>query len=83
MLYSNSDTISFEDVKSNLLSKEKFNHDIHTNFAEGLVVRGRTTEKRGNGGRRKNRSKSRNPHAGKTYNFPVVNWVLLLLTTEN
>ena len=32
MLYSNSDTISFENVKSNLLSKEKFNHDIHTNL---------------------------------------------------
>ena len=69
MLYSNADTISFEDVKSNLLSKQKFDHDIHTDSATGLVVRGRPTEKVGNGGRRKNRSKSRNPHAGKTCNF--------------
>jgi len=68
MLYSNSDTISFEDVKPNLLSKEKFDHDIHTDSAEGLVV-GRSTGKVGNGGRRKNRSKSRNPHTGKTCNF--------------
>ena len=68
MLYSNSDTISFEDVKSNLLSKEKFDHDVHANPAEGLVVRGRTTEKRGNGNK-KNRSKSRNPHSNKTCHY--------------
>ena len=69
ILYSNFDTISFEDVKSNLLSKEKFDHDIHTDSAERLVVRGRTTEKRGNDSRRKNHSKFRNPHVGNTYNF--------------
>ena len=68
MLYSNSNTISFEDVKSNLLSKEKFDLDIHADSAEGLVVRGKTTEK-GNGNRSKNRSKSRKPHAGKTCNY--------------
>ena len=43
MLYSNSNTISFEDVKSNLLSKEKFDLDIHADSAEGLVVRGKAT----------------------------------------
>ena len=68
MLYSNSNTISFEYVKSNLLSKEKFDLDIHADSAEGLVVRGKTTEKR-NGNRSKNRSKPRNPHAGKTCNY--------------
>jgi len=47
MLYCNSDTILFEDVKSNLLSKQKFNHDIRTDSATGLVVRGRPTEKGG------------------------------------
>jgi len=47
MLYRNSDTISFEDVKSNLLSKEKFDLDIHADSAEGLVIRGKTTEKGG------------------------------------
>jgi len=47
MLYTNSDSISFEDVKSNLLSKEKVDHDIHPDFVVGLVVRGRPTEKRG------------------------------------
>ena len=39
MLYSNSNTISFEDVKQNLLSKEKFDLNIHADSAEGLVVR--------------------------------------------
>ena len=68
MLYSNSNTISFEDVKSNLLSKEKFDLDIHADSAEGLVVRGKTTEK-GNGNKSKNRSKSKNPHASKTCNY--------------
>jgi len=49
------------------LSKEKFDHDMHADSTEGLVVRDRTAEK-GNGNRRKNRSKSRNPYAGKTCN---------------
>ena len=57
MLYSNSDTISFEDVKANLLSKEKFDHDIHADPGEGLAVTGRTTEKRGNGNKKNGRSK--------------------------
>ena len=34
-----------------------------------IVVRGRTTEKRGNGNKKKNRSKSRNPHSNKTYHY--------------
>ena len=68
MLYSNSDTISFGDVESNLLSKEKFDHDIHADPAEGLVVRSRTPEKKGNGNRKKNHSKYRNPHSNKTCN---------------
>ena len=48
-----------------MLSKEKFDLDIH---AEGLAVRGKTTEK-GNGNKSKNRSKSKNPHVGKTCNY--------------
>jgi len=45
MLYINSDIMSFEDVKSNLLSKEKFDLNIHADSTEGLEVRGKTTEK--------------------------------------
>jgi len=69
MLYSNYDIILFEDVKSNMLSKEKFGHDIYADLAEALVVRGRTTEQKGNGNKKKNRSKSKNPHSNKTYNY--------------
>jgi len=69
MLYNHSDTISFEDVKSNLLLKEKFDHDIHVDPAEGFVVRGRTTEKKENDNRNKNHSKSRNPRSNKTCNY--------------
>lgn len=68
MLYSNYDTISFEDVKSNLLSNEKFDLDIYADSAERLVVKGKTIEN-GNVNRSKNCSKSRNPHAGKTCNY--------------
>ena len=43
MLYGNNDTSSFEDVKSNLLSKEKFDLEVHSmDKGEGLSVRGRT-----------------------------------------
>lgn len=59
MLYDNNDTLSFEDVKSNLLSKEKFDLEVHTNDkAEGLNVRGRSQE-RGSTHKKKFRSKSR------------------------
>jgi len=68
MLYSNSNTISFDDVKSNLLSKEKSDLDIHADSTEGLVVRGKTTKKR-NDNRSKNHSKCKNSHAGKTCNY--------------
>ena len=38
MLYNNNDT-SFEDVKANLMSKEKFDLEAHTKKGEGLSVR--------------------------------------------
>ena len=54
-----------------MLSKEKFDHDIHTDYVVDLVIRG-PSEKGGNGGKRRNRSKSRksrNSYAGKTCNY--------------
>jgi len=68
MLYSNSDTISFENLKSNLLPKEKFNLNIHTDSADGLVVRDKTTEK-GSNKISKNRFNPRNPQIVKTCNY--------------
>ena len=47
LLYSNN-TLSFEDVKSNLLSKEKFDLEVCSDDkAKGLSVRGRSFEKEG------------------------------------
>lgn len=58
MLYGNSDTLSFDDVKSHLLSKEKFDLDSNSDDkAEGLTIRGRNSQ-RGSGDH-KSRSKSR------------------------
>ncbi|KAG6499814.1 hypothetical protein ZIOFF_039606 [Zingiber officinale] len=59
MLYGNRETISLEDVKSNLMSKEKFDADSSPGeTAEGLMVRGRNSE-RGSSNRPKFRSKSK------------------------
>jgi len=59
LLYSNNDTLSFEHVKASLLSKEKFDLDVHSNDrGEGLNVRGRSFEKEGSN-KRNTRSKSR------------------------
>ena len=69
MLYSNNDTLSFEDVKSNLLSKEKFDLDIHSeDKGEGLSVRGRTKEKWSTSNK-KSRSKSRGRKSNKTCRY--------------
>jgi len=46
MLYGNNNILYFEDVKSNLLSKEKFDLEVHfVDKGEGLSARGRTQEK--------------------------------------
>ncbi|PHT55765.1 hypothetical protein CQW23_04251 [Capsicum baccatum] len=57
MLYGNNVTLSFDDVKSNLLSKEKFDTQIHSESSgEGLVVKWRNHKVGASG---KNQSKSR------------------------
>jgi len=59
MLYGNYLTLSFHDVKTNLLAKEKFDTQIHSESSgEGLVVRRRNQEK-GRNNKYKSRSKSR------------------------
>ena len=64
-MYSNNDTLPFEDVESNLLSKEKFDLEVHSNDkAEGLFIRGRSSEKEGTNSRN-SRSKSKGHKFGK------------------
>ena len=41
-LYSNNDTLYFEDVKANLLSTEKFDLEVRGENFEGLFVRGKS-----------------------------------------
>lgn len=46
MLYDDNDTLSFEDVRSNLLSKKSFDLEVQSeDKGEGLNIRGRTQEK--------------------------------------
>jgi hypothetical protein len=59
MLYGNHTSLTFENVKSNLLSKEKFDVDSRSESnGEGFIVRGRT-QQAGNSNKPKLRSKSR------------------------
>jgi len=58
LLYSNNDTLSFKDVKSTLLSKEKFDPEVRSDDkAKGLFVRGRSFEKEGTNRRNPDRSR--------------------------
>jgi len=46
LLYNNNETLSFEDVKSNLLFKGKFDLEVHSDDkAMGLSMRGRSSKK--------------------------------------
>nr|GEX99708.1 retrotransposon protein, putative, Ty1-copia subclass [Tanacetum cinerariifolium] len=44
MLYGNRETLSFDDVKSALLSKQKYDDDVEPESGEGLVARGRSSD---------------------------------------
>jgi hypothetical protein len=59
MLYGNHTSLTFENVESNLLSKEKFDVDSRSESkGEGFIVRGRT-QQAGSSNKPKSRSKSR------------------------
>jgi len=63
MLYGNYLTLRFDDVKTNLLAKEKFDSKIHSLcYGDRLVVRGRNQEK-GRNNKYKSRSKSRDKNS--------------------
>ena len=71
MLYGNRGDLNLSEVKASLLSKEKLDTDGDDQGGDAMVVRGRNTERKGNGsrGRSKHRSKSRNPHKNKKCNY--------------
>nr|GEX07819.1 retrovirus-related Pol polyprotein from transposon TNT 1-94 [Tanacetum cinerariifolium] len=45
MLYGNRETLSFDDVKSALLSKQKYDDDVEPESGEGLVTRSRSSDR--------------------------------------
>nr|GEX42753.1 retrovirus-related Pol polyprotein from transposon TNT 1-94 [Tanacetum cinerariifolium] len=45
ILYGNRKTLSVDDVKSALLSKQKYNDDVEPESGEGLVARGRSSDR--------------------------------------
>ena len=48
MLYSNNEILFFDDVNTNMLSREKFDFEVRSvDKAKGLSVRERTSEKEG------------------------------------
>nr|GEU36957.1 retrovirus-related Pol polyprotein from transposon TNT 1-94 [Tanacetum cinerariifolium] len=46
MLYGNRKTLLFDDVKSALLSKQKYDDDVEPESGEGLVTRGRSSDRK-------------------------------------
>ena len=46
LLYSNNETLSFEDVKARLLSKENFHLEVRAEKGDGLLVRGESFGKK-------------------------------------
>nr|GEX74205.1 retrovirus-related Pol polyprotein from transposon TNT 1-94 [Tanacetum cinerariifolium] len=45
MLYGNRETLSFDDVKFDVLSKQKYDDDVEPESGEGLVARGRSSDR--------------------------------------
>nr|GEW53899.1 retrovirus-related Pol polyprotein from transposon TNT 1-94 [Tanacetum cinerariifolium] len=45
VLYGNHETLSFDDVKSALLSKQKYDDDVEPESGEGMVARGRSSSR--------------------------------------
>ena len=69
MLYSSSETLSYEDVKSNLLSKEKFDNEMPSEKkGDALTARGRS-QARQDSNKKPQRSKSRGKNTGKSCKY--------------
>nr|GEY91013.1 retrovirus-related Pol polyprotein from transposon TNT 1-94 [Tanacetum cinerariifolium] len=70
MLYGNRETLSFDDVKSALLSKQKYDDDVEPESGEGLVVRGRSSDRcESSNKNEKHRSQSRGKYSNKSCKY--------------
>nr|GFD31934.1 retrovirus-related Pol polyprotein from transposon TNT 1-94 [Tanacetum cinerariifolium] len=70
MLYGNRKTLSFDDVKSALLSKQKYDDDVDPESGEGLVARGRSSNRGESSNKnKKHRSQSREKYSNKSCKY--------------
>nr|GEY02727.1 retrotransposon protein, putative, Ty1-copia subclass [Tanacetum cinerariifolium] len=70
MLYGNHETLSFGDVKSALLSKQKYDDDVEPKSGEGLVARGRSSHQGESSNKnKKHRSQSRGKYSNKSCKY--------------
>ncbi|GJU96176.1 retrovirus-related pol polyprotein from transposon TNT 1-94 [Tanacetum coccineum] len=70
MLYGNRETLSFDDVKSALLSKQKYDDDVEPESGEGLVARGRSSDRGESSNKNKeHRSRSRGKYSNKSCKY--------------
>nr|GEW22460.1 retrovirus-related Pol polyprotein from transposon TNT 1-94 [Tanacetum cinerariifolium] len=70
MLYGNRETLSFDDVKFALLSKQKYDDDVEPESGEGLVARGRSSDRGESSNKnKKHRSQSRGKYSNKSCKY--------------
>nr|GFA25515.1 retrovirus-related Pol polyprotein from transposon TNT 1-94 [Tanacetum cinerariifolium] len=70
MLYGNRETLSFDDVKFALLSKQKYDDDVEPKSGEGMVARGRSSDRGETSNKnKKHRSQSRGKYSNKSCKY--------------
>ncbi|GJT45466.1 retrovirus-related pol polyprotein from transposon TNT 1-94 [Tanacetum coccineum] len=70
MLYGNRETLSFNDVKSALLSKQKYDDDVEPESGEGMVARGQSSDRCESSNKNKeHRSRSRGKYSNKSCKY--------------
>ncbi|GJS41666.1 retrovirus-related pol polyprotein from transposon TNT 1-94 [Tanacetum coccineum] len=70
VIMANRETLSFDDVKSALLSKQKYDDDVEPESGEGLVARGRSSDRGESSNKnKKHRSQSRGKYSNKSCKY--------------
>nr|GEU67069.1 retrotransposon protein, putative, Ty1-copia subclass [Tanacetum cinerariifolium] len=70
MLYENRETLSFDDVKSALLSKQKYDDDVEPESGKGLVARGQSSDRGESSDKnKKHQSQSRGKYSNKSCKY--------------
>nr|GEW12052.1 retrovirus-related Pol polyprotein from transposon TNT 1-94 [Tanacetum cinerariifolium] len=70
MLYGNRKTLSFDDVKSVVLSKQKYDDDVEPESGEGLVARGQSSDRGESSNKnKKHQAQSRGKYSNKSCKY--------------